>query len=60
MLEAGYNIKSLAEELDCSIHAVRKWIRKERTPRPPMQAKIRDLTKGKVGGESWVPPSAIP
>ncbi len=55
MTKTGSDIRSVAKELECSIYAVRKWVRKERVPRPPMQVKIKAMTAGKVSGDDWMP-----
>lgn len=49
------DVHGAAQAFGVSIHAVRKWIRGERTPRPKMQAKIKRVTRGAVTGEDWVP-----
>lgn len=43
-----------AKLFDASIHAVRKWLRGDRTPRPATQAKIKKLTDGLVTGDDWI------
>lgn len=54
LTDNGMSILALAEKLDCSIYAIRKWLRKERIPRPDMQAKIRRVTGGAVDGNVWL------
>lgn len=44
-----------AKHFGCSIHAIRKWLREERTPRPEMQATIKKVTGGAVTGDDWLP-----
>lgn len=48
------SIFTLAKHLGCSIYAIRKWLRKERIPRPEMQARIKKLTAGAVDGNVWI------
>lgn len=54
LVDNDISITTLAKHLDCSIYAIRKWLRKERIPRPDMQAKIRKVTGGAVDGNVWL------
>lgn len=55
MEKMNVDIIKVASNFGVSVHAVKKWLRKERIPRPKMQAKIKILTKGLVDGNDWVP-----
>lgn len=52
------SVEWLAEAVDASVHTVKKWLKFDqkdgRTPRPKMQAKIRDVTSFKVMPNDWV------
>lgn len=49
------NVYKMAEMVSCSPFAVRKWIRRERTPRPETIKLIKRLTKNQVSGDDWLP-----
>jgi hypothetical protein len=48
------DILKTAETFGVSIHAVKKWLRGDRSPRDKMKAKIAKLTKGAVTANDWV------
>lgn len=48
------DILQVAETFGVSIHAVKKWLRGDRSPRDKMKAKIAKLTKGAVTANDWV------
>lgn len=52
--EHGEKPLEFAERIGVSIHAIRKWISKERIPRPETQALINKITKGVVTPNDWV------
>lgn len=56
--ESKMSVLELAQKLDASIHAVKKWTKFDqkdgRIPRPAMQAKIRTLSGGLVQPNDWV------
>jgi uncharacterized protein YjcR len=52
--EKDIDIYQAAEMIGCSPFAVRKWIRRERTPRPETIIKIKKLSRGAVNGDSWL------
>jgi len=54
LISKDMDVYKAAELIGCSPFAVRKWIRRERTPRPETIAKIRKLSKGQVNGDSWL------
>lgn len=43
-----------AKRLGVTIHAVRKWCRRERVPRPHTIKKIQQITKGAVTPNDWM------
>jgi DNA-binding transcriptional regulator YiaG len=47
--------KDFAKRAGVTVHAVRKWIRKERMPRPHKIVKIKLVTKGAVTESDWLP-----
>lgn len=49
------SLAAAAKSFGCSIHTIRKWLRGERTPRPAMQATIKQVTGGAVTGDDWLP-----
>lgn len=49
-----HDILKAAEIFGVSIHAVKKWLRGDRSPRDKMKAKITKLTKGAVTANDWV------
>lgn len=49
----SYTARSMAEELDVSVSAVRKWVQRTRIPRHGMMKKIDKFTKGKVSYDDW-------
>ncbi len=55
MDKTDIDVYEAARAFGVSIYAVKKWLKKERTPRPAMQAKIKKVTKGSVTGDDWVP-----
>lgn len=44
-----------AQRTGVTIHAVRKWIDRTRTPRPSTILKIQEVTKGAVTANDWLP-----
>lgn len=44
-----------AERTGVTIHAIRKWVRRERVPRPATIVKIETATKGAVTANDWLP-----
>lgn len=46
--------REFARKAGVSIHAVRKWVRDERVPRPRTIMKIKKITKGAVTPEDWM------
>lgn len=50
-----HNIHDAAKAFGVTVYAVRKWISKERTPRPQTQVLIKRVTHGAVTAEDWLP-----
>lgn len=46
--------EQMAEKLDCSPGAVRKWLSHERTPRPDQMRRITLATGGKVTPNDFI------
>lgn len=46
-------LRRFAYDNKSSIHAVRKWLRRERTPRPGTMKRILNTSKGEVTFSSW-------
>ena len=55
MQSKDYNPDKVAELLGCSPHAVKKWIRRERTPRPQTIGLIKKISRNAVGADEWLP-----
>lgn len=53
--EAAAKLLAQMSGKTCSVFAIRKWVRGERTPRPHMQATIKKMTQGAVSGDDWLP-----
>ena len=51
---SGISNADFATQIGVSIFALRKYLRKERMPRPVTLARIRKVTKGAVSGDSWL------
>jgi transcriptional regulator with XRE-family HTH domain len=54
MDKLNIDIIEVADTFDVSIHAVKKWLRGERIPRPSIQRKIKKATKGAVTPSDWI------
>jgi transposase len=58
MDKTNTSILQVAERTGSSVHTVKKWLKcfekDGRTPRPAMQAKIRDMSGGDVMPNDWV------
>ncbi len=58
MDKTNTDVLKFAELTGSSVHTVKKWLKNRekdgRTPRPAMQAKIRNVTKGDVMPNDWV------
>jgi len=58
MHQKSFDILAIAKKLEVSPHTVKKWLRcgqkDGRTPRPAMQARIREFTDGAVQPNDWV------
>lgn len=54
MLVEQKSIEELSVALNVSISGIRKWIKRERIPRPAMQNKIKALTGNRVTPNDWV------
>jgi hypothetical protein len=58
MDQKSFGILQISKELKVSPHTVKKWLRcgqkDGRTPRPAMQARIREFTQGAVQPNDWV------
>ena len=50
----GERPAEFAARIGASIYAVRKWLNRERIPRPKTQKIIKRATSGKVTPEDWV------
>lgn len=46
-------IRDFSEKVGCSIYAVRKWLSRERRPRPATQKEIFRVSKGAVTATDW-------
>lgn len=46
--------EDFASRVGVTIHAVRKWCRRERMPRPATIKKIQQITKGAVTPNDWL------
>lgn len=46
--------ENFAERVGVTIHAVRKWSRGERVPRPATIKKIYQITKGAITSADWL------
>lgn len=56
--QTGVSNKDFGDEVGASPHAVKKWRRGERVPRPAMMQKIFEASKGAVDFSSWYPAPA--
>src|SRR5258708_5806224 len=58
MDKTNTDVLKFAELTGSSVHTVKKWLKNRekdgRTPRPAMQTKIRNVTKGDVMPNDWV------
>ena len=54
MTKLDITIDQAARSFDVSTHAVIKWLRKERIPRPQTQKKIKKITRGAVTPMDWI------
>lgn len=58
MDKTNTDVLKFAELTNSSVHSVKKWLKFDmkdgRTPRPKMQAKIREITGGDVMPNDWV------
>lgn len=52
--KSNMDVLEAAKTFGVSVFAVKKWLKGERTPRGPMQIKIKKMTKGQVDGNSWM------
>lgn len=52
----GYSREWLAEQLDVDLSSVGRYVTGARTPRWEIIVKIRDITKGRVTADSFMPP----
>lgn len=50
----GETARAFSVRAGVSIHAIRKWVRNERVPRPRTIMKIKKLTRGDVGPDDWM------
>lgn len=50
----GETARQFSKRIGVTIHAIRKWVRGERVPRPRTMVKIRKLTKGAVTPDDWM------
>lgn len=54
MDEEDFDVVTVAGLWGVSVHAVKKWLRGDRTPRPKMQALIKRRTNGRITGDDWL------
>jgi len=54
MKKTDIDVYEAARAFDVSIYAIKKWLKKERIPRPKKQAYIKKVTKGAVSGDDWM------
>ncbi len=55
MDKTDIDVFEAARAFGVTTHAIKKWLKGERTPRPTNQAKIKRITRGAVNGEDWLP-----
>jgi hypothetical protein len=54
MKRTDIDVYEAARAFGVSTFAIKKWLKGERTPRPKMQTKIKNITKGFVSGDDWM------
>jgi hypothetical protein len=54
ILKLDIDMVQAAKSFGVSHHAIRKWLRHERTPRPAMQRKIKRISRGAITPSDWI------
>lgn len=55
LAQHGLSVADAATQLEKPYATVLHWFHRRRTPRPAMQARIRDWSGGAVTGDDWLP-----